>query len=317
MAAKINNIIIDTDMDTDCDDVGATTLAHRLASQGKANLIGMICDTNITAAAVTIDYINHYFGRGTLPIGKVEIEDYQENPRYHPYIRHSEAISADKKYHPAMVREFEQKGYPAGNYPSASTLYRKLLARSEDQSVVICAIGLLTALAQLVLSGPDEISPLTGIELIRAKVKKLVTMAEISFPGEGEEVFNWQIERTGAETVLCNWPTELVVSSFGKEVLTGAAALASCAQDHPVSLAYHAFLSDQLLKNRSSWDQIAVLYGILGRMDLFEELGGYTLHYDGVSNRYQWIPAPESKHKYLRPLISNEELANYIEALMV
>lgn len=46
--------------------------------------------------------------------------------------------------------------------PAAAEAYRRMLVGAADHSIVICAIGFLTALRELLLSGPDATSPLNG-----------------------------------------------------------------------------------------------------------------------------------------------------------
>jgi len=53
---------------------------------------------------------------------------------------------------------------------------RKTLAQQVDASVVISSIGMTTNMRDLVLSGPDSFSPLSGYDLIAKKVKLVVWM---------------------------------------------------------------------------------------------------------------------------------------------
>ena len=56
----------------------------------------------------------------------------------------------------------------------ALTVLRETLSEAEDNSVVIVSLGFLHNIAQLLKSPADEISSLTGVELVRKKVKKIV-----------------------------------------------------------------------------------------------------------------------------------------------
>lgn len=44
-SAAVPRLIIDTDMSTDCDDVGATCIAHALMDRGEVDLIAVVHDT--------------------------------------------------------------------------------------------------------------------------------------------------------------------------------------------------------------------------------------------------------------------------------
>ena len=61
--------------------------------------------------------------------------------------------------------------------PSATSLYRQLLALQPDTSVTIISVGFSTNLAALLDSPADSYSDLTGRELVARKVKLLSVMA--------------------------------------------------------------------------------------------------------------------------------------------
>lgn len=52
------SIILDTDMDTDCDDVGALAMLHALADNGEAEILGIVCDAPTVWGAPCIEAIN-------------------------------------------------------------------------------------------------------------------------------------------------------------------------------------------------------------------------------------------------------------------
>ena len=68
---------------------------------------------------------------------------------------------------------------PVKNYsqvPDAVTLYRTALAKAEDRSVAVSSIGFVTNIAALLVSPADDISPLSGRDLVAQKVKTIVWM---------------------------------------------------------------------------------------------------------------------------------------------
>lgn len=77
-------IIIDTDIFSDVDDVGALAVANVLHNRGLADLRGVIIDTNSKYGALAASSINTYFGNGDIPIGALRpltnetyFDDYQ------------------------------------------------------------------------------------------------------------------------------------------------------------------------------------------------------------------------------------------------
>ena len=63
-------IIIDTDMSTDCDDVGAVCMAHALMDMGEANLLAVVHNTGLPEGVGAVSAINAWYGREeTVPVG--------------------------------------------------------------------------------------------------------------------------------------------------------------------------------------------------------------------------------------------------------
>ena len=62
-------IIFDTDMDTDCDDVGALAVLHALADLGECEILATPVSSRYAYAAPCTAAINRYYGRGGLPVG--------------------------------------------------------------------------------------------------------------------------------------------------------------------------------------------------------------------------------------------------------
>ncbi len=63
------NVIVDTDMYTDVDDVGALAVTNALMSNGEANLVGVVVDTSSQYSAGCAAAIDTYFGHSNVPIG--------------------------------------------------------------------------------------------------------------------------------------------------------------------------------------------------------------------------------------------------------
>ncbi len=278
-------IILDTDIDTDCDDVGALCLLAALARQGKANLLGVIASVHCPpATGRNVRDILDAAGMGRIPVGV---------NRHHP---EPAAYRAWKETQ--LERCYTGKLRPGNSgrdcFREAGSLYRELLRQAADRSVVICAIGFLTELAALLEAGEAP--------LIARKVKRLVTMAEPDWRS-GREAFNWSRNAPAASRVLAEWPTEIVLSRLGGEVLTGA-ALTALPPDNPERIAYRIWNRGVEPVARPSWDQIAVLgaAGILeehgwverscyGRMTMDPESGECRRVYTGEGKHCEWLPA--------------------------
>jgi inosine-uridine nucleoside N-ribohydrolase/lysophospholipase L1-like esterase len=250
-------VIFDTDMGPDYDDVGAIALLHAFADSGKAEILATMASNRYEGVAAVLNLFNTYFHRPEIPIGVPEGSGVEQRDRQH----WTDSILS--KYPHAVVRN--------SDVPGAVGLYRKILSGQKDHSVVVITVGFLTNLSGLLQSGPDEYSPETGEELVRRKVKQLVSMAG-SFPA-GKE-FNIFRDAEAARYVFSHWPGTILYSGFeiGKKIKCGLPLVGNAQiQNSPVKDVFRISipLSAEDSAGRMSWDETAVLVGI----------GGYKPYY--------------------------------------
>ena len=201
-------IILDTDIDSDVDDVEAVAMVHALADQRKVNLLGVIVTSDDPYAPRCVSALNNYFGRPRLPIGFLKN---QQKIIHRDYYRYAKQISEEFP-HGLISRE---------KATDAVFLYRKMLSDSPDSSVVIVTIGHLTSLQSLLKPGPDKNSSLTGLQLVEKKVSKWLFMGGL-FPAGKEANF---FKPDPLSTVYClqQWKKPVVFAGWeiGKNVITG------------------------------------------------------------------------------------------------
>ena len=95
-------------------------------------------------------------------------------------------------------------------------LYRSVLHRAKDSSVNIVSVGFLTNLADLLRSEADDITEMSGLQLVRLKVRELVIMGGM-YPSGWE--FNFGGENpTSTAYVLEYWPSNVAVTYSGGEL---------------------------------------------------------------------------------------------------
>ena len=165
-------VILDCDMGSSTDDLFALMMLYRYMDMKRCNLIGVVVDRMGKANADIVDMMNNFYGYPDIPIG-LETQGVK-TPHvfitYHnaPYARTTEAVPM-----------FKRSVGDNGTYMEGYKLYRKLLSEQPDHSVTIASIGFVTSLARLLESGPDEFSPLSGVELVKAKVKEIYAMGGV------------------------------------------------------------------------------------------------------------------------------------------
>ena len=281
-ADQPKKVIYETDMCLDVDDVGGLALLHALADKGEVEILAVTFNEVHPSGAAAIDAINTWYGRGEIPIGI-----YKESlatPDASKYLGPVAAFPHD------LTRE---------TAPTALEVYRKVLAAQPDKSVTIISVGFLNNLYDLLKAEPD---------LVGKKVKEMVVMGSRNNDG-----FNLSRHDLAAksEFVMRNWPTPLVISSHGGGTKTGA-MLSGAAAKNPVREAYYQWF-DQSYKGRSSWDQVAVLYGVRGLGTCFREI---TTGKGTLRNGFEWQMQPGHR-SYLEAKLSDQELADIIEPLMI
>ena len=299
---KAVKIIFDTDLGPDYDDVGALAFLHAMADSGKVEILATLASNKHDLVAPAIEVINTYFGRPELPIGAPKTEGVSLGSTQHW------ADSIVAKY-PHTIKSTNDAG-------DAVDIYRKILNSQPDSSVTIVTVGFLTNLNNLLKSQPDNISPLSGKDLVSKKVNLLVSMAG-RFP-EGKE-FNVFKDSTASINVYENWPGEVIFTGFevGWEIRTGLRLIKSPVQNSPVKDVFRISIplaaEDSL--GRMSWDETAVLIGVYGTKGFFDTVSGKIIVNPDGSNT--WKNDPDGKQFYVKQKMPVAQMSNFIEDRMM
>ncbi|GKT45169.1 pyroglutamyl-peptidase 1 [Colletotrichum spaethianum] len=276
LAAR-KNIIIDTDIFSDCDDTGALLLA---ATSPDVNLLGVNINYPSTYSVTATSAILAHYGLAEVPIGARRP---LTNESFFDTFSYNLGEYASKiSYH-----------FPGGSIPfeaaeeawDAVSLYRKLLAEA-DEPVTIVSIGFFENLSGLLNSTADVHSNLTGPALIASKVSELVVMGGGYPSGREFNFFGDNPLRTAH--VVNNWKGRMVFcgTEVGSIVLSGSKLLADGPLSDPVRQAYIYY---NFYKPRESWDPLTVLYAMKGLGDIFEygNINGHNFVYANGSN--EWL----------------------------
>ncbi|MFC1831413.1 nucleoside hydrolase [Thermodesulfobacteriota bacterium] len=293
-------VIFDTDISSDVDDVGAVAVLHALARKGKVNILAMMVSSGDPWSGPCLDALNTWFGRPDIPIGVIG----------------EPAVTHESKYTKEIASVYPNDLKIRENAPDSVDLYRQVLASQPDNSVIIITVGYLTNLKNLLNSGPDSVSPLTGTDLVRKKVKQLVCMGG-QYP-EGRE-WNFYQDSRATSDVVKNWPRPIIFIGYesGLSVTTGS-GLKRIAGSNPISRSYELYNN---MSDRPSWDQLAVLFGATqtdpeaGSNETFKILRGVNNVVHDGSN--QWGYQDDGRDGYLVLLASETKLKVLVEDLMI
>ena len=156
-------LIFDTDIGNDCDDVLAMGVIHSLQSRGECQLLAVTITKDHEFAAPFADAVNTFYGRGDIPIGVCRSQ-------VTPHAGKFNLLANDAEKYPHDLSS-------GSDAPDAVAVLRETLASQKDGSVVIAQVGFSTNLAKLLTSKPDDVSPLSGMDLVKKKVRLLSIMA--------------------------------------------------------------------------------------------------------------------------------------------
>lgn len=288
LAQSPANVILDTDIGPDYDDVGAMAVLHSLADSGQVNILATVASNQSKYIAGVLSVLNTYFGRPDVPIGVVR--------------GRSVNMVAGQKWDSLLVAKYPHKIKSNDQAEDALTLYRRILAAQPDGSVTLVTVGFLTNMAELLISKPDKYSKLSGQDLIEKKVKKLVSMAG-RFPS-GKK-FNVDRDPVSSKIVFDGWPTPIIFSGFeiGMAIHTGLSLTKNKKiSNSPIKdvFALSIPLSKQDENGRMSWDQTAVLVAIKGHEKYYDLEEGRFVAHDNGSN--DWNPAGKGHFRLIQKM---------------
>lgn len=299
---KPERIIFDTDLGPDYDDVGALAILHAMADSGRAEILATIASNKNELVAPSVNVINSYFGRSELPIGAPKTDGVN--------------LGSSQHWADSIVERYPHTIKSTSEVDDAVNVYRKTLSIQPDRSVTIITVGFLTNLNNLLKSKPDNISLLTGRELVTRKVKRLVSMAGW-FP-EGKE-FNVFMDSTASQYVSENWPGEIIFTGFeiGSKIHTGLNLIGSDIKNSPVKDVFRISipLSPEDKEGRMSWDETAVLIGVYGTERFFGTIRGKIIINTDGSNT--WQNDPDGKHYYVIQKMTVPQISTFIEDRMM
>lgn len=290
------NLIHGTDWWTDCDDIAALRLLLRAHKAGIIRLLGIGINSVMEYSAPSVSAFCAYDGLEiTIGVDSGAVRE-GKNCRY------QELLAG----YPHPVRSNE-------DCPEGWRLYRRLLAEL-DGKADITEVGFPQIIMQLLQSGPDEVSPLSGMELVKEKVNRLWLMAGKWDVPDGKE-YNLSAYPVCSEAgdYLCRFspvPITFIGHEVGTDVITGE----NVSEDDPLR---RAFVAHGSIDGRCSWDPLTVLTAIIND----EAQAGYGVvqgyaRVDPATGCNSFTPDPDGPHRYVTQIHPGQWYADRINALL-
>ena len=290
------NIIHGTDWWTDCDDIVALRLLCRAHKAGIINLMCVCANAVMEYSASSIDAFITSEGL-SIPVG----------------LDKSACSSDDKCLYQKVLSQYPHTIQSNDECEQAYRLYRKMLA-SLNGKADITEVGFPQVIHQLLISPPDDISPLSGMELVKSKVNKIWMMAGKWDEPNGREynLCHTPASRMAGSYICDNCPVPITFLGFevGNSVITGANLPDG-------DILAHGMKAYGCQKGRYSWDPMLTLMAIIGD----EERAGYkkitgTATVNPESGENNFSKASCGRHSYVVKMKPDSYYENMINDLI-
>lgn len=298
-------IIFDTDMLTDCDDTAALGILHKLADAGEVEILATMVTSSYPMSAPVVDVINTYYNRPYIPIGvpKNDSGVYRDN----------------SSFLDSVAMEFPHRLRSNMEAPDAVALYRKILSEQKDSSIVILTVGYMSNLQSLLKSLPDSSSSLSGMDLVRKKVKLWVCMGG-NFPvDDASDNVNFTRDPDAAVYTLTHWPGKILFAGreIGHTIFVGD-RLKETPLNNPVRRAYqlHRARAKNGHWNHHTADPTAVLLAVRG-ISNYWTLSDYGYVDIKKNCSFVWKGHSEGYQQYIIQKMDRKELGEILEELMI
>ncbi|MEL6531121.1 MAG: nucleoside hydrolase [Pseudomonadota bacterium] len=289
-------IIFDTDFGGDADDLGAIAMLHHYADRDMLDLRAIISWSHEEYAMPALAAVNRYYGRPRLPLA----------------VRKSEIWRTEWNYTKPIADRFPHDRQALQDVLWAVPLYRQILAEASAHEITIVTVGPLANIRDLLESGPDENSPLSGKALVDEKVRCLVVMGGQFPDGRTASGAEWNFDGNMpgvTQAVLENIDRPIIFSGYevGEALKVGKEL-----NDHPKTTPlyegylhfseYAPWIKDQFrgeILDNSSFDQTAVMFAALPDSDRFWSLSPRGKLRADTGGMATWEPDPDGNHRYL------------------
>ena len=309
-SAEPVRFIFDTDLGNDVDDAMAIAVIHALQSRSECELLAITTTKDNPYVAPMADVLNTFYGRPEIPIAVVKNGVTKEDGKYNRQVLELKDDNGKPRYPRKLMPEDSAK------LPDAVPFLRKLLAGEPDNSVVLVQVGFFTNFARLLDTPADDISPLTGKELIAKKVKLLSLMAGAFNEPPGFKEYNVVMDIPSAKKMVAEWPTEMVFSGheIGRLIQHPGVSMKEdygYVKFHPLQDAYHFYRG--LDNSQPTYDLTSVLYAVRPNRRYFDlsQRGTVTVQNDGQTT---FTPSEDGKHRYM--IVSPGQIIMVREALV-
>jgi Superfamily I DNA and RNA helicases len=291
-------MILDSDFGSSTDDLFALMMLHHYIDEGLVDLKGIIVDREGEKNAGIVDIFDNYYGHPDIPVGLER--NGVKNPRcFIPY--NGICDLKDAQGNPLFKRSLD-----ASKLPDGYKLYRKILSKAEDNSIVVVAIGFATTLSQLFESGSDEYSSLSGLDLFKQKVKAVYIQSGRFEAGDSLSGYNMRAASKQSAVFYSKLPekVDLIMSpsNIGDKMNylpQDVVADLSYTDWNPIKAVYTNYTCDT---GQRMWDTNCLVQAVFGDNAYHLSPRGWVTFIDkGEMSEMLFKPDPDGNARYQMP----------------
>ncbi|MCQ2250833.1 MAG: nucleoside hydrolase [Bacteroidales bacterium] len=305
-APKPQGVILDTDLGSSTDDVVLLTCLYHLMDQNVVDLKAIMVNREGAVNARFADMMNTYYKHTEVPVAMVQHG--KKDPRV--FIDYWK-VSDPKTYTDEPTLATTMTDEQIAQLPDGYKLYRKILASADDNSMIIFSIGFASNLAHLLESQADEYSQLSGVDLVKQKVKAIYLQAGHFGKGmEPDYNFSQDAEHAKVFMKLCPAPMYFSPQEAGDMFDYKIPDMLSDLEQAGDTLSplYHCYKHHNCDTGQRMWDVITMIQWL--HPDLFDLNGPTELTMDdemyfhegektATSNRYWMFPKEGANDKIM------------------
>lgn len=294
-------LFLDTDIDSDSDDILDILLIMALHSDRSLDLAGVVTTSALNTTTGALLAIMHYYGFDQINIG--------HNPR-------SPGNTATGLYGPTVASTYGVSGRktPSGFYPALS-VQKYVLGAAIDHSIDYMTTGDLASVRQLLQDS-------SGAALIAQKIKALWVVGGYWPTGTGVSDFGGTAARAAvSDYVLQNWPSAvpiyLVDLHDGDTVLTGENVMVGLDSANPARVGWELQMEgSDPADTRPGWAQIAILAQAFGLSEGYMEIADSGVASVDPSTGASSFTSGAGNHHYLQKVMADGDLVTAINGYL-
>lgn len=284
-------VFLDTDAEKDPDDGMAWGVTEGMRREGELNVGSVTVSSRIEKSPAGFRGLADYAGLNNVPVGA--------------YKGSALSTNSQATWTPALAAMLGTNALGRALFPDAVSVLRKAINDYTGNNGIIFCIGPTTNATDLLKSGANHNGDginLTGMQLVSAKIAKIVVMAG-NWPTSTSNEYNVKFDVESQRYLAANSPVPVYYGGASHVGQTRCGP--ALTQDENLDPFRKAIVasSDTIDANgkRTGYDPATILYGIrTAASSLFNEVRGTASFYqvDGVGDGTNFVASSSGNHYY-------------------